>query len=242
GADVGRGVGRVHLPKVGDGDALLLEIAVWAPENGQVLHRGCVAVLQSAIRDTVGLDGPATADDAQRVGSRAVVLLQAVKREISPRGGDHVGTLLDLKVLGGLLEFHRRKQSAACGLAIARGHKRLRIGGKRKSGPRGVESQTVAHSAWNPCFTLDPSVVEEMFLTPTSYYPAFHTEQVQKVKKFKTCLWAGGSLDRRDPHDTHGRLLVLPVSVLIDRRWFEEVPAVAFLLGPGLEGLRRWIE
>ena len=68
GADVGRVVGARHLAEVLDRDALVVQVAARAVEDGQVLDRDGVAVLQAAVGQAARLDLPAAADGGQRVG------------------------------------------------------------------------------------------------------------------------------------------------------------------------------
>ncbi len=108
GADVAGFVGTRHLAKVFQRDAFLMELATRAVENGEVLHGARVTILQAAVSDAARLNLPAAAHCGQGIRRGPATLLQTIERMVAAAGGDQVGKLLDLKILGPLLDLHGR--------------------------------------------------------------------------------------------------------------------------------------
>src|SRR5947209_16006207 len=83
------------------------QVALWSPHKGEVLNRVGVPILEPGIRKPPALDAPAAPYNVQCVQRRPALFLQAVETKRTGGTRRYVGKLLDLKVLGQLLELHK---------------------------------------------------------------------------------------------------------------------------------------
>src|SRR5579859_2901289 len=101
--------------------------AAWAVENGEVLHRVGMPVLEPAIGKPAQVEVPAAADCLHRIGRRPAAFFQAIQGKRAALAGDGVGQLLDLEVLGPLFDLHcsysRRQASRLPGTTADSAHR-----------------------------------------------------------------------------------------------------------------------
>src|SRR5262249_1021084 len=103
-----RGVRFGHLAEILHAHALLMQPPLGTAKDGEILNRVGVPVLEPAVGESPKVDVPAAPDDLQSVGSCPVALSEPVEGGRAVTAGGDVGQLLDLKILGLLLDLHTR--------------------------------------------------------------------------------------------------------------------------------------
>src|SRR5262249_39582138 len=104
--DVPGGVTGRHLAQVLQGNSVVRQATRGPVEDGEGLGRLGMPVLEASVGDAAKVQLPAPPDRLDRIRGRPAALFQAVKRERPLLPGDYVGKLLNLKILGLLLELH----------------------------------------------------------------------------------------------------------------------------------------
>src|SRR5579875_425154 len=105
GPNISRRVGCGNLAEILHNDVVMMQIAARAVENGQVLHRGGVAIFQTTVGETARFEAPAAAYRRQRVQRGPAAFLQAIQ-SIRAVGGGDCGKFLNLKIVRLLFDLH----------------------------------------------------------------------------------------------------------------------------------------